>query len=499
MIELLLIPITIAYFLAVCLLFFYGLNFYYLTWLAVFRSGGKISQVKQLPGTWPKVTVQLPIYNEMYVVERLISATSKLDYPRHLLEIQVLDDSTDETAKIAQNLVQRIKRRGVNIKYLHRKNRLGYKAGALRQGFRKSTAEFFAIFDADFIPPAEFLKKTIPHFQNPKVAFVQARWEHVNRNFSFLTLVQSLSIDAHFMVEQLGRSRAGLWFNFNGTSGVWRRKAIQDAGGWQAETLTEDLDLSYRAFLKGWQAVYLSDVEAPAELPIALNAYRRQQHRWARGSMECALRLLPLIWRSNFPLRIKIQSTFHLTGYGVHLLLFIISLLYPLIIVLSRSYPALDPLLGFTFIFSLTSLAPTLLFVAAQASLGRRWLLGLPVVIFISSFGMGMMLNTLRAALEIVVRKPMEFKRTPKFGVKNKSRAWEKQKYQLKLDTIVYWELLFAVLNVGTIVIALRYGHVLIAIYAALFAFGLAFTSIYTILQTLQIQRMQLRVAAAGA
>lgn len=496
MLELILIPITIAYFLAVVFLFLYGINFYYLTWLAVWRPRPS-PEIKQ-PAVWPKVTVQLPIYNEMYVAERLIFATAKIDYPRERLEIQVLDDSTDETAKTAKRVVDRFKKLGINIKYFHRKDRQGYKAGALRDGFRRSKSEFFAIFDADFVPPTGFLKKTIPHFQNPKVAFVQARWGHVNRRFSFLTLLQSLAIDAHFMVEQLGRSRAGLWFNFNGTSGVWRRKAIQDAGGWQAETLTEDLDLSYRAFLKGWTAVYLSDVEAPAELPIAFNAYRRQQHRWARGSMECAIRLLPQIWSSNFPLRLKIQSTFHLTGYGIHLLLFFNSLLYPLIIVLSRSYPSLDPLLGLTFVFSLTSLAPTLLFVVAQASLGRRWWLSIPALVFISSFGMGMMLNTMRAAFEIVLRRPTEFKRTPKYGFQNKDHAWEKQKYQLKLDSIVYFELLFACLNVGTIVIAVRYGHPLIALFAALFAFGLAFTSLYTIFQTLQIQRMQLRAAAAS-
>lgn len=496
MLELILIPITIAYFLAVTFLFLYGINFYYLTGLSLLRRPQK-RQLKH-PAVWPRVTVQLPIYNEMYVAERLILAASKLDYPSNRLEIQVLDDSTDETLGIARKAVQQAKRRGINITYLHRKVRKGYKAGALRDGFRKSKAEFFAIFDADFVPPPAFLKKTIPHFYDPKVAFVQARWGHVNRKFSFLTLLQSLAIDAHFMVEQVGRSRAGFWFNFNGTSGVWRRTAIQDAGGWRAETLTEDLDLSYRAFLKGWKAVYLSDVEAPAELPIAFNAYRRQQHRWARGSMECAVKLLPQIWRSNFPLRIKIQSTFHLTGYGIHLLLFVNSFLYPLIIILSRSYPALDPLLGLTFLFSLTALAPTLLFVAAQASLGRRWWLGLPALVLISSFGMGMMLNTLRAAFEIVLRRPMEFKRTPKFGVKKRTDNWETQKYQLKLDSIVFFELSFALLNLGTVAIALRYNHPLIAIYAGLFAFGLLFTSLYTIIQTLQIQRMQLR-AAAGA
>ncbi len=495
--NLLFIPVATIYFLVTGILFLYGINFLYLAFLAL-RAGSRPRQKLPPMKHWPKVTVQLPIYNEMYVAERLVEAAANLDYPRHLMEIQVLDDSTDETVSIVRKAVRRARARGINISQLRRTDRMGYKAGALREGFVKANGEFFAIFDADFVPTREFLRRTIPQFQNPKIAFVQARWSHLNREFSLLTLLQAFSIDAHFMVEQLARSRHGYWFNFNGTAGVWRRQAILDAGGWRTDTLSEDMDLSYRAFLKGWKAVYLSDLEAPAELPIAFGAFRRQQHRWARGSLECAVKLLPQVWNSDFPLRVKIEATFHLCGYSVHLLLFVYALLYPLVVLMSLNFPGLISLFGFGYVFILTSLAPTILFVVAQHNLKRNWGRLLPFLLLISGFGAGMMLNTVRAALEIVDRKPMEFKRTPKFGVVDRSNKWEAQKYQLKLDPIVYWELLFAALNFGTIVIGMRDGYWLTALYAGLFAFGLSFASLFTIIQTWQIQRMQLSTLPAN-
>lgn len=495
--NILFIPVAAAYFLVTGILFLYGINFLYLAFLAL-RTDSRTHLKMPTMRHWPKVTVQLPIYNEMYVAKRLVVAAANLDYPRHLLEIQVLDDSTDETVNIVRKAVRQARARGININQVRRVDRTGYKAGALRNGFTKTNAEFFAIFDADFVPASDFLRRTIPQFQNSKIAFVQARWTHLNREFSLLTLLQAFSIDAHFMVEQLARSRFGYWFNFNGTAGVWRRQAILDAGGWRADTLSEDMDLSYRAFLKGWKATYLSDLEAPAELPIAFGAFRRQQHRWARGSLECAVKLLPRIWGSDFPLRAKIEATFHLCGYCVHLLLFAYALLYPLVILMSANFPGLISLFGFAYLFILTSLAPTILFIVAQHNLKRNWGRLLPFLLLISGFGAGMMLNTVRAALEIVNRKPMEFKRTPKFGVLEKTDNWEAQKYQLKLDPIVYGELLFAALNFVTIVIAIREGYWLTALYAGLFALGLSFASLYTIIQTLQIQRMQLRAVPAN-
>ncbi|MEX2143802.1 MAG: cellulose synthase family protein, partial [Anaerolineales bacterium] len=313
--SLLFIPFAIIYFLVSGLLFLFGLNFMVLAFLSL-RKAPEKKHTSRLLTDLPRVTVQLPVFNEMYVAERLVQAACRLDYPKHLLEIQVLDDSSDETSTILSKTVKHARSRGMDIKHIQRKDRVGYKAGALRAGFEKAKGDFFAIFDADFVPQPDFLRQTLPHFEDPGVAFVQTRWGYVNRDFSLLTLIQSLAIDAHFMVEQLARSRSGLWFNFNGTAGIWRGAAIQEAGGWKADTLTEDLDLSYRAFLKGWRASFLSAVETPSELPITFNAFRRQQHRWARGSLECAARLLPVIWESRHPLRIKISSTFHLMGYG---------------------------------------------------------------------------------------------------------------------------------------------------------------------------------------
>jgi cellulose synthase/poly-beta-1,6-N-acetylglucosamine synthase-like glycosyltransferase len=486
--NLVFIPIAIVYFLVTGWLFLYGVNFMYMTYVSL-REGRRNRPRVNTLRSWPKVTVQLPIYNEMYVAERLINAAARLDYPKNRLEIQVLDDSTDETKGIVARTVKRAKAAGLNIHHVHRVVRSGYKAGALREGTAKAKGDFFALFDADFVPPPDFLKRTLPHFTNPKIAFVQTRWGHLNRDFSFLTMLQSLAIDAHFMVEQFARSYVGLWFNFNGTAGVWRREAIEAAGGWRADTLTEDLDLSYRAFLKGYKAKFLQWVETPAELPITFNAFRRQQHRWARGSLECAMRLLPVIWRSNFGLRYKLSSSFHLLGYGVHLLLFAYCLLQPAVILLSRDFPQLITLFSLAYLFSTTALAPSLLLFTGQYKLGRPWWRVLPIILFITAFGAGMMINTLRAALEILNRKPSEFRRTPKFG--DKAKDWMRQQYHLDLDPIVFWELLFAVFNLATFVLGIALGYYVISLYAGLFAFGLSFNAIYTIQQTIRIARVQ--------
>ena len=495
--NLLFIPLAIAYFLVSSLLFLFGLNFMYLTFISLRQGPQKRPKPRPLE-RWPRVTVQLPIYNEMYVAERLVQAASRLDYPKDRLEIQVLDDSTDETRAIVSQAAKAAQANGIDIKVLHRTDRVGYKAGALREGFEKASGEFLAIFDADFVPRPDFLQQTVPHFEDPKIAFVQTRWGHVNRGFSFLTLIQSLAIDAHFMVEQLARSLSGLWFNFNGTAGIWRRAAIEDAGGWTADTLTEDLDLSYRAFLKGWRARYLSAVETPAEVPITFNAFRRQQHRWARGSLECAARLLPAIWASHHPLRTKIAATFHLGGYGVHLLLFAYCLLQPVAILYARDFPGLISLFSVAYLFSLTILAPPLLLFAGQYKLGRPWWRWLPIILFISAFGGGMMLNTVRAAAEVIRRKPGEFRRTPKFGVQAKTKSWMKQQYHLKLDPIVFWELAFSALNFGTLILGISSGYWLASLYSGMFALGCAFTALYTIGQTISINRVQ-RAAALGS
>jgi cellulose synthase/poly-beta-1,6-N-acetylglucosamine synthase-like glycosyltransferase len=492
MIDLFLVPVAILYLLVVGSLFVYGLNFLYLTALSLREKELRVDP--PVLNNYPRVTVQLPIYNEMYVAERLIEAAASFDYPLEYLEIQVLDDSTDETTTIVDNVVRRIQSQGKNIICLRRIDRQGYKAGALAEGLKVASGEFFAIFDADFIPSPDFLKNSLPYFFTSvqpgerQVAFVQTRWGHVNRNYSLLTYLQSLAIDAHFVVEQFARSRGGYWFNFNGTAGVWRKQAILDAGGWTADTLTEDLDLSYRAFLRGWRGVYLRHVEVCAELPVSFTAFRRQQHRWACGSIECAMKFIPQVWNAPIPFRMKLEATLHLTGYFVHLLLFSLTLLYPLVLILSQRYPALISLFGIALIFNLTAFAPTIFFLSAQHQLGRRWWRQLPLVLFLTASGAGMMLNTVRAAWHAMRGGKKVFERTPKFGISQRGQDWKKRRYQLRLDPLAYWELALGILNLATVGLSVTLGNWLIGLYAAIFALGLFFAAFSTFGQAIAHQ-----------
>ncbi|MGE5224184.1 MAG: glycosyltransferase [Omnitrophica WOR_2 bacterium] len=486
------LPVAMLYLLVVGLLFVYGINFFYLTFLAV-RAKAKPDEVLDADAL-PYVTIQLPFYNELYVAERLVKAATRFDYPRERLEIQVLDDSTDETAGILEQLVQKLKAQGNHIAYLHRSQRTGYKAGALAEGVCAARGEFLAVFDADFVPPPDFLRRTIPQFLDPKVAFVQARWGHLNRNYSLLTRLQSLAIDAHFIVEQTARSVGEYWFNFNGTAGIWRKEAIRAAGGWKWDTLTEDLDLSYRAFLKGWKAVYLPELVVPAELPVSFNAYRRQQHRWARGSLECALRLIPRVWASPLPVVKKIEASLHLSGYGIHLLLFALAVLYPFVILLARSYPVMSNLFGLSVLFSLTGFAPTIFFITAQKQLGRNWLHLLPAILFMTALGSGMMVNTARAFGQILLGRAAVFERTPKYGIVKEHQDWKQQKrYHLSVDSIVIAELLLAFWNIGSLVLAIWAGEWGIGLYTAIFSTGLFFVAGMSIAQSRTASHPELR------
>ncbi|MFO7536893.1 MAG: glycosyltransferase [Chloroflexota bacterium] len=485
-IDWLLIPLALLYFLVVGVLFIYGINFFYLTYQTWHRPAGMAVPPPPTESEWPHVTVQLPLYNELYVAERIIDAAARLDYPAGRLEIQVLDDSTDETAAIVAAAVTRWQAKGVNIHHLHRQNRQGFKAGALQAGLLRTEGELIAIFDADFVPQVDYLRRIVPYF-TPETAFVQARWGHLNRSYSLLTRLQAVAIDAHFVVEQFARCQAGYWFNFNGTAGVWRRQALLDAGGWRADTLTEDLDISYRALLRGWRAVYVRDLEVPAELPVSISAFRRQQHRWARGSLECALKLGPQVWRSAAPLSVKLEATLHLLGYGVHLLLFALVLLYPVVLLLSQQYPDLLILFGLAYFFNVTALAPTCFFLAGQQHLGQRWWRVLPRILFVTAVGCGLMVNTVRAALQIITQRQTVFERTAKFGIQQTGEDWVGKRYQLKLDGIVYWELALALLNLGTIVYALHLGNWIIAFYAAIFLIGLLYVAGLTLVQSLRL------------
>jgi cellulose synthase/poly-beta-1,6-N-acetylglucosamine synthase-like glycosyltransferase len=497
--DTLFIPVTVVYFLVVTALFIYGLNFLYLAYHAWKRRDALASgPPPQSAESLPVVTVQLPIYNELYVAERLIAAAAALDYPRDRLEIQVLDDSTDETVSLVARSVDRIRAQGFDIRHLHRVDRQGFKAGALADGLKTARGEFIAIFDADFVPTPDFLKKILPYFDEDNIAFVQARWGHLNGGYSLLTFLQSLSLDAHFAVEQFARAQLGLWFNFNGTAGVWRKAAIVDSGGWKAETLTEDLDLSYRAYLRGWRARYAVEIEVPSELPVSFTAFRRQQHRWAHGGFECAIRYLPLIWKSDVSLGRKIQASLHLTGYLIHLLLFACVFLYPLVVVVSERYPGLINLFGLAVVFNFTALAPIALVAVAQNSLRKRWVAVLPAIVTLAALGAGLMLNTLRAALQVWAGRKTAFERTPKYGITERTQTWETSRYYVKVDLLVAFEILLGLFNVGTVWLALRNSTWLIALYAAILAAGLFFNAGLTLAQAIR-RRFSPRLAADSA
>ena len=312
------------------LLGLYGLNNLILTWTYLRHRKDPLPE-PAAPAEWPQVTVQLPIYNELHTTERLLNKVAQLDYPRDRMEIQVLDDSSDETRQLAAQMVGQLQADGFDISHITRTDRTGYKAGALSFGMQTARGELIAIFDADFLPPKDFLKRMVPHFADPAVGCVQARWGHVNRDYSVFTRTQALGVDGHFLVQQAARSKSGLFLNFNGTAGMWRQSCIADAGGWQGDTLTEDLDLSFRAQLRGWRIAYLPELVVPAELPAQISAFKRQQARWAQGSMETALKLLRPLLRSQQPWRVKLEGVLHLTGYLVHpLMLAIILLSFPM-------------------------------------------------------------------------------------------------------------------------------------------------------------------------
>lgn len=486
LLQYLLAPIVIMYSLSMAVLIVYIANMAYLAWLGL-RQSKNLQMNKPNPlKDFPAVTVQLPIYNERYVVERLLDACAALNYPSHLLEIQILDDSTDDTKDLISEKVNQLKQNGLNIIHIHRNNRDGFKAGALANGLESAKGEFIAIFDADFLPQPDFLKRLIPYFENQKFAFVQARWGHLNRDYSLLTVLQSLSLDAHFAIDQLARSSADYVFNFNGTAGIWRKSAIIDAGGWQADTLTEDMDLSYRVFLRGWLAHYAGDVEAPAELPVSFTAYRRQQYRWARGSLECAIKYIPVIWwQSEFSFAKKFQATLHLTGYLLHLLAIALMLFYPLLLSLAVQYPTLLQPIGFGVLMNALVFLPAFYFTVAQHLLKRRWIFSLPLIFLMSMFASGMVLNTMRALFQIAQKRIVPFERTPKFGITHRAQHWLGNRYQVKIDYLILLEFLLALFNVWTAWFAFHTGYFLMMIYAFFFAFGLFFFAGFTLFQAL--------------
>jgi cellulose synthase/poly-beta-1,6-N-acetylglucosamine synthase-like glycosyltransferase len=368
----------------------------------------------------PRVTIQLPMFNEQFVARRIIEAACKVQYPRDRLEIQVLDDSTDETIEIARETCERMKALGHPVQFIHRVNRAGFKAGALAEATKVASGEFIVIFDADFIPPPDILEHLIDHFVEPKVGMVQARWEHINRDQSLLTKTQAILLDGHFVIEHTARHRSGRFMSFNGTAGAWRRTTIEDAGGWHHDTLTEDLDLSYRAQMKGWKFVYLPEVTSPAELPPEMNGFKSQQHRWAKGGAQTCRKLLPGILASRLPWRIKVEAFFHLTSCVSYFLILILTLLLLPVLYLKTHFFENDWVMRLIFDSSLVLIATcsaSTFYVACQRELFRTWADSIKYLPFLMSLGVGVSLNNARAAFEGFFGKNSEFVRTPKYGI----------------------------------------------------------------------------------
>jgi len=424
-IDLFQIIVLTVYALTLVVVAFYGLHRYHLVYLFLKHKG----QQHVPPGNFqvlPRVTIQLPMYNEETVAKRIIDAACQLDYPRDRLEIQVLDDSNDGSELIAQQAVAFWKSQGFDICYVHRANRVGYKAGALAEGLKTASGAYIAIFDADFIPPANILHDVLHHFMDEKVGMVQVRWDHINRDASLLTRGQAIFLDGHFVIEHTARNTSGRFMHFNGTAGVWRRTCIEAAGGWQHDTLTEDLDLSYRAQLKGWQFVYLPQFIAPAELPPEMVAFKQQAHRWTKGSFQTAIKLLPSILKSPvLPWSIKSEAFFHLTNTIVYPFVVLLTLLmYPAFILTEgplKHHPFAGWLFGIT-LFVVASCSASTFFVYAQVLLfgrkiGWRTVLYLP---YLMSLGVGLSINNTRAVFEAIFTGKSgrnEFIRTPKYGV----------------------------------------------------------------------------------
>ncbi|MBI4810304.1 MAG: glycosyltransferase, partial [Ignavibacteriales bacterium] len=423
--------IITAYFISLTTLFLFGSSGFVMIYYYFQHRNKKhepVEKIKELP----VITIQLPLYNEYYVVERLLDSVCKIDYPRDKFEIQVLDDSTDETAELVAMLVKNYQEKDFDIKHIRRGIREGFKAGALKEGLKSARGEFIAIFDADFVPKPGFLMQTLPYFyQDEKIGLVQTRWEHLNSDYSFLTRVQAMALDGHFVIEQNVRNKAGFFINFNGTGGIWRKECIINAGNWEADTLTEDLDLSYRAQLLGWKFKFLNDVTSPAELPSEINALKSQQFRWTKGAIETARKILPKVWKSNLPLEKKIHATFHLSNNIVFPFILVAGILnVPLIFIKHQggyeTYFAIMAIFVFAFIGSF------LFYLYSQKDVYKDWQKRMLLFPLFMAGSMGFAVNNTKAVIEGLIKRKSEFVRTPKYSVVNKKDNWLDKKYVLK-------------------------------------------------------------------
>lgn len=471
--------LTLIYVACALLLALYALGTIALL-ITFFRYRSRSPEVSKL-ANFPAAAVQLPIYNEVYVVERLIKAVAAIDYPREKLFVQVLDDSTDETTARIEALLPDLLAQGVQIAHIRRPERKGYKAGALAYGLTllPPEVEYVAVLDADFVPPADFLKRTIPFMiENTRLGMVQARWGHLNSQDNVLTRGQTLALDGHFVVEQTARNRAGWLMNFNGTGGVWRRETIADAGGWRDVTLTEDLDLSYRAQLNGWRFLYIPELVVPGELPPHIAAYKQQQARWAKGGTQCMKLLIRPIWtHRRLTLMQRLMATMHVCQYLVHPLIVLMLLVTPALLITNRMNSLLLWPLG------IFALGPPLIFIVSQYELYPDWrhrLLALPALI---ALGTGTAWSNARAVVSGLLNQPEEFKRTPKYAERKRSNQ-----YAIRLNANVYFELFLSIYAFGTAALAMRYA-IGLAPYLLLYGFAFGFVAVWGLRDYLEMRR----------
>ena len=480
------LALLIPYFIVLIILAAYGAHRYWLVYLYYKHKEKKTKEPAALFrfDDMPRVTVQLPIFNEQYVVERLLDAVCRLDYPKEKLDIQLLDDSTDETVEVARLLVDRYAALGHPVKYVHRENREGFKAGALEAGLKTAKGELVAIFDADFVPPPDFLMKCIHHFTDPKVGMVQTRWTHINRNYSLLTQVEAILLDGHFVLEHSGRARSGVFFNFNGTAGMWRRSAIDEAGGWEHDTLTEDTDLSYRAQLKGWKFLYLQDVECPAELPVEMTAFKTQQARWAKGLIQVSKKILPKVFASDASRHVKIEAVYHLTANVSYPLMIVLSvLLMPAMII--RFYQGWFQMLYIDLpLFVASTFSISSFYLVSQKELfPKSWLRSLLYLPLLMSLGIGLTITNTVAVLEALVGKQTAFARTPKYRVESKKDRVGAKKYRKRLGWVPWIELLIGTYFALAVFYAIDNENYFTVPFLLLFVIGYWVTGLMSLLQ----------------
>ena len=472
--------VLVGYFGALLILFVFGLHGFIM--LFYHR---KYKEVKHEPNPDfecnASVTIQLPVYNELYVVERLIDTICKIDYPKDKFEIQVLDDSTDETVNIVARVVEEKRKEGFDISHIRRENRQGFKAGALKEGLKIAKGEYIAIFDADFIPKKDFLKKTLSFFTDENIGMVQTRWEHLNGDHSILTKAQALALDGHFVIEQTVRNKAGFFINFNGTGGVWKKDCIEDAGNWHADTLTEDLDLSYRAQINGWKFIFLKDFTSPAELPSEINALKTQQFRWTKGAIETAKKILPQLWKSKQPLRIKLQGTFHLTNNFVFPFILLVAILnVPLVFV--KNSGAHDLYFAVMSVFVLAFISSFMFYLYSQKDIHPDWRKRIVLFPLFMAGSMGFAINNSRAVFEGLMNRKSEFVRTPKFKLVGEGGSWMDKKYlNNKLGLSVVVETIMAVYCFIGVASSIYFQEIAALPFQLLFFIGFSFVSITSI------------------